>query len=450
MRISTNTIFEMGSSRLSELQSGLVKLQQQLSTQRRVLTPADDPVAAATALGVTQSLSMNEQFGLNRQTAKSALGQEESVLRSVTELLQGVKDLIVTGGNGAIEDEQRQYLVAELRGRFDQLLGLANSRDGSGNYMFGGFKTASAPFSQTPTGAQYSGDQGQMQLQVGASRYLPLNDSGNTVFEKIKTGNGTFVTAQSNRFDTTVSPPVPVAPAAPNSGSGIVGTGAIIDATKLTGHDYSVVFSVIPSSVPVNEFTPNTVSYAVKDETTGLYWNSATSTWGAAAPPAPVPGAVPPAPWTPYVSGQAITFDGMQIDVTGKPADGDSFSVKPSRNQSVFTTINDLITTLSSGSTGATGQANLTNGLNAANNNIDNALDNLLNVRAAIGTRLNEIDVLDSGGEDLNIQYTETLRVLQDIDMVETISSFTQQQLTLEAAQKSFMSISRLSLFNHI
>jgi flagellar hook-associated protein 3 FlgL len=449
MRISTNTIFQMGSSRLSELQSGLVKLQQQLATQRRVLTPADDPVAAATALGVTQSLSMNEQFGLNRQAAKSALGQEESVLRSVTELLHGVKDLIVTGGNGAIEDEQRQYLVAELRGRFDQLLGLANSRDGSGNYMFGGFKTATAPFSQTPTGAQYNGDQGQRQLQVGASRYLPLNDTGNSIFEKIKTGNGTFFTAQSNRFDTTVSPPVAIAPAAPNSGSGIVGTGAVIDATKLTGHDYSVVFSVIPSAVPATEFTQNTVSYAVKDETTGQFWNSATSTWDAALP-APVPGTVPAAPWTPYVSGQAITFDGMQIDVTGKPADGDSFSIKPSRNQSVFTTINDLITTLESGSAGATGQANLTNGLNAANNNIDNALDNLLNVRAAIGTRLNEIDALDSGGEDLNIQYTETLRVLQEIDMAETISSFTQQQLTLEAAQKSFMSISRLSLFDHI
>lgn len=449
MRLSTNTIFELGSSRISELQSGLVKLQQQLSTQRRVLTPADDPVAAATALGVTQSLSMNEQFGLNRQTAKSALGQEESVLRSVTELLHGVKDLIVTGGNGAIEDEQRQYLVAELRGRFDQLLGLANSRDGSGNYMFGGFKTASAPFSQTPTGAQYSGDQGQMQLQVGASRYLPLNDSGNTVFEKIRTGNGTFVTAQSTKFNTGVTPPVPVVPAAPNGGSGIVGTGAVVDATKLTGNDYSVVFSVIPSSVPATPFTPDTVSYAIKNETTGLFWNSATSTWGA-APPVPVPGTVPPAPWTPYVGGQAIVFDGVQIDVTGKPADGDSFSVKPSRNQSLFTTLNDLITTLSSGSAGATGQANLTNGLNAANNNIDNALDNLLNVRAAVGTRLSELEVLDSGGEDLNIQYTESLRVLQDIDMAETISSFTQQQFTLEAAQKSFMSISRLSLFNHI
>jgi flagellar hook-associated protein 3 FlgL len=449
MRISTNTIFELGSSRMSELQAGLVKTQQQLSTMRRVLTPADDPVAAATVLGVSQSLSMNEQFKLNRQTAKSVLGQEESVLQSVTTLLHGVKDLIVAAGNGAIEDEQRQYLVAELRGRFDQLLGLANSRDGTGNYMFGGFKTASQPFSQTPGGAQYNGDQGQRMVQVGASRQLPLNDTGNAIFEGIKTGNRTFVTSPANKFDTTVSPPALVAPATVNSGSGIVGTGAVVDATKLTGHDYSVIFSVIPSEVPTTQFTSDTVSYAVKDNVTGLFWNNATSTWGPAAP-APVPGAVPPAPWAPYTSGQAITFDGIQIDVTGKPADGDAFAANPSRNQSVFTTINDLITTMSAGSAGAAGQASLTNGLNAANNNIDNVLDNVLNVRAALGTRLNELEVLDGGGEDLNIQYTESLRVLTEIDLAETISSFTQQQITFEAAQKSFMQISRLSLFDLI
>src|SRR4051812_32547376 len=113
MRISTNTLFRMGSSRLSELQSSLVKTQQQLSTQKRVLSPADDPVAAASALVVTQSLSMNDQQAVNRQSATSALSEEESVLQNVTSLYQDVKSLIVNAGNGAMEDEQRQYLASE-------------------------------------------------------------------------------------------------------------------------------------------------------------------------------------------------------------------------------------------------------------------------------------------------------------------------------------------------
>lgn len=423
MRISTNTIFELGSSRISDMQAALARTQQQLSTQRRVLTPADDPVAAATGLGITQSISINEQYASNRETARSLLSQEESILQSVTGLLQDVKQLVVNAGNGAMEDKQRQYLAAELRGRFDELMGLANSRDGSGNFMFGGFQTASQPFSQTAGGANYAGDQGRRLLQVGASRQISLNDTGNEVFEGNKTGNGTFVTAQR--------------PAPANTGSGIIGSGAVVNSAALTGNEYSIDFTVVAGSVP---FSPDTTTYVVKNVTNNTYLDPATGTFVA----------TPPATGATYTEGQAITFDGLQFDIKGKPANGDGFSVTPTRNQSVFETLTNLLTTISSPGMGPTGQANLTNGLNTANNNLDQALDNILNVRAAVGTRLKELDVLDSGGSDLNIQYIETLHKLQDIDLAETISNFTQQNMVLEAAQKSFMKVSGMSLFNFI
>src|SRR3954451_9551986 len=120
MRISTNMIFELGSTKISDLQSKLMRTQQQLSSQRRILTPADDPIASATALGITQSMSINDQFATNRQNATNALQQQESVLQSVTSLLQDVKTLTVNAGNGTMEDSQRQYLAAGLRGRFDE------------------------------------------------------------------------------------------------------------------------------------------------------------------------------------------------------------------------------------------------------------------------------------------------------------------------------------------
>ena len=447
MRISTNTIFELGSTKISDLQAQLTRTQQQLSTQRRVLTPADDPVAAANIIGITQSISINEQFATNRQNAKNLLSQQESILQSVTSLLQDTKTLVVNAGDGALEDSQRQFLTAELRGLFDELLGLANSRDGAGNYMVGGYQIDSQPFSQTPTGAAYSGDQGKRMLQIGASRHIAMNDSGSSIFENIKVGNGRFVTAPENRINPATF--APIVPASANAGSGIVSSGAVVDATKLTGDSYNLVFSVVPSAVPANAYTPNTISYAIQNSA-GDFWNSATSTWVGGPPPVPVAGAAPAAPWTPYVSGQAIIFEGLQFDVKGTPADGDAFSIKPSSNQSIFETMTNLLATLSAGSVGATGQANLTNGLNAANNNIDNALSNVLQVRASVGTRLKEIEVLDSTGDDLHIQYTEAINQLQEIDLAETISNFTQQQMALEAAQKSFMQVSRLSLFNYL
>jgi flagellar hook-associated protein 3 FlgL len=150
----------------------------------------------------------------------------------------------------------------------------------------------------------------------------------------------------------------------------------------------------------------------------------------------------------PYTSGQPIEFDGMRFDVEGKPADGDTFSVKPSTNESIFTTLTNLIGALSLPATDADGQAKLTNSLNTANDNLDNALQNISAVRSTVGSRMNEIDSLESVGSGLQIQYQQTLSDLVDIDPVEAYSRFTQQQFTLDAAQKTFIKTAGLSLFD--
>jgi flagellar hook-associated protein 3 FlgL len=152
----------------------------------------------------------------------------------------------------------------------------------------------------------------------------------------------------------------------------------------------------------------------------------------------------------PYTDGASISFGGMSMDVKGVPADGDSFSVAPSAKQSVFTTITDLIKTLRAPADGSSGKAALANGLNTASSNMKNALDNVLTVQASVGSRMKELDNLDSTGDDLNIQYQTTLGDLQDLDMVKAISLFSQQQQTLQAAQMSFKTMSGLSLFNYI
>ncbi|NCN23570.1 MAG: flagellar hook-associated protein 3, partial [Gallionella sp.] len=144
--------------------------------------------------------------------------------------------------------------------------------------------------------------------------------------------------------------------------------------------------------------------------------------------------------------GQAITFDGMRLDIQGAPASGDSFAVTPSSNESVFKTISNLIATLNAPVVGS----NLTNGLNRGINNLDNALGNVLTVRATLGLRLNEIDALQTTGEDMGLQLKQTLSQLQDVDYNKAISDLTQQQVTLQAAQKSFTQVANLSLFTYL
>lgn len=406
MRISTSMMFDMGISRLTDLQSNIVKTQQQISTGRRVLTPSDDPVAAAAALGVSQAISMNDQYAVNRNNAKSALSEEESNLADVVTQLQSVKTMIVGAGNGALDDTQRQDYVAQLKSTYDQLLSTANTKDSLGNYIFSGYQTATQPFTKTATGtATYNGDQGQRLLQVAPSRQMSISDSGLAVFETNPVGNTKFVTAAGTA----------------NTGSGIISTGSVTDLSQLNGQTYTLTFSV----------------NATTGATTYTYIDSSV------APPTP---SAPQA----YTSGQSITLGGTQFAITGKPADGDSFTVKPSTDQSIFTTLNDLINALSTTAVGSTNQTRLGNNLNTANNNIDNALGNIASVRASVGARLHEIDDLDSAGSDIGTQYTDKLGKLVNVDPIAAYSSLTQQQYTLQAAQQSFISISGLSLFNYL
>lgn len=403
MRISTNTMYEAGVARMNDLQSGLLKTQQQISTGRRILTPADDPVAAARALDLTQGQSINAQFANNRVNVKNSLSQEEGVLQSVTRLIQDLKTETVHAGNGALDDTQRKFIATDLRGRFEELMGLANSRDGVGNYLFSGYQTTAQPFSVSATGARYIGDQGQKLIQVGAARQMAIGDSGDAVFENIP-GTGTLVSAAG----------------AVNAGNATVSAVSVFDATVLPA----------PPAVPRSSYD---VTFDVTAGVTTFSVDTVPVTTG------------------PYVSGTPIQFDGIQMTVsdgTAALATGDKFTIRPGRTQSLFTTLNDLIKILETPAADTVSKANLSYGLATANSNIDNALDSVLSIRASIGSRLKEVDALDSAGEDRNIQYAQSLSQLQDIDYAKTFSELTLQQTTLEAAQKSFVKISNLSLFN--
>lgn len=402
MRISTNLFFDSGAARMSTAQSNLAKIQEQLSSGRRILTPSDDPVAAARALELTQTQATNSQYGVNRRNAADALNSEESTLQSVTDVLQNLKTSIVEAGSPALDNSQRSFIATELSGRLDDLLAHANATDGTGAYIFSGYQTGTQPFTKTTTGASYNGDQGARTLQVGPQRQFAVNDTGPAVFERIRNGNGIFVTG--------------AVAGNTNTGSGVISPGSVTDPTALTGHAYSIAFSTDASGNKV---------YDVIDTTTSTTISTANA----------------------YTSGNSISFDGMQMQISGTPADGDSFTVAPSTNQSIFTTLTNLVNLLNTPVQSDADRANLAQGLQAANNLVANTLDNVLTVRASVGSRLNELDTLNTQGDDLDAQYAESISNLQDLDYTKAITDLTKQKTMLEALQQSFVQISGLSLF---
>lgn len=404
MRISSNTLFDSNVAAMGQQQTRLQQTQEQIASGRKILTASDDPVAAARALEITQSDAVNTQYASNRGAARHTLSLAESTLQSVTELIQDVRTTTVNAGNGSLNNGDRAALANGLRGRLQELIGLANSTDGAGNYLFAGFQSMTKPFVDTAAGMGYFGDDGQRLIQVSTGQQMASSDSGADIFMRIKNGNGTFLTQA----------------AASNNGTGLVSTGSVVNPALLTGNSYSVAFSVVAG----------VTTYSVTNTSTATVLSTG----------------------NPYVSGQAISFAGMQFDIQGAPANGDAFTVSPSSNESLFKTISDLISALSTSvpSPAAGGMTGLTNSLSRGLNHLDNALNNILTTRSSLGLRLSEIDTLQTTGENLGLQLKQVLSELQDLDYSKAISELTMQQMQLQAAQQSFARVQDLSLFKYI
>ncbi len=398
MRISSSTLFDSNIAALNQQQSRLLQTQQQIASGHRISTPSDDPIAASRALDVSQSDTMNTQYTSNRGAATQTLSMADSSLQGVVSLLQDVRTSAVNAGSGLLGNSERKTIAADFGRRLQELVGLANSTDGLGNYLFAGFQTKSQPFVDTAAGVSYQGDDGQRNVQVSASMQMATSDSGADVFMRIKNGNGTFSTQ--------------AAPA--NTGSGVVSVGSVTNPTLITGNNYSVTFSVVAG----------VTTYDVRNTTTAAMVSAGNT----------------------YVSGQAVSFDGMQIDIKGVPANGDAYTVVPSTNESVFKTIADMVSALNAPVVGA----NLSNTLVHGIKNLDNALEKIVNTRASVGLRLNEIDAQQTIGDNLGLQFKSTLSQLQDTDYHKAASDLAQQNLTLQAAQQSFAKVSSLSLFNYL
>lgn len=399
MRIATSMIFDAGVANINKQWSSLLHLQQQVASGRRILTPSDDPVAAARALEVTQSSDILTQYATNQQNATSALGLAEAQLTSVNDMFARLKELTVQAGNATLSATDRKSIAFELRARFDEMIGIANAADGQGQHLFSGYMGDTKPFAGTvESGVTYSGDDGQRKLQVSATRMLEVSDSGKDVFMRIRNGNGDFVTDY----------------AAGNSGTGVIDGGSVVG--NFTADTYTISFA--PSGAGLDYTVTGAVSGVVSTGT--------------------------------YRSGDAISFNGASLTITGTPVATDTFTVSPSTSQSVFTTLGNLIVALESGTTQPAAAAKYSSEIGFALRDFEQANDNILRVRSMIGSRMNELESLDSVNQDLQLQYQQTLSNLQDLDYAKAISDLTRKQTDLQAAQQSFAKISQLSLFDYI
>ncbi|WP_447527338.1 flagellar hook-associated protein FlgL [Vreelandella sp. TE19] len=310
MRISTVTMYEQSSASINRQQSDFLKVSQQLASGRRVVNPSDDPQAASRSVGVAQSMAMTEQFTDSRVSARNSLSQSESVLNSVVEAITSAKGLMIQASNDTLTDTNRESIASELRGVYETLIGQANSADGNGRYLFGGYADDKPPFEKNENGGvSYVGGTENREQRIDSSRRMSVTMTGDEIFKQVTNG------------------------------------------AKETG----------------------------------------------AAP-------------------------------------------------DLFRTIENALSVLES----PTPSEELHSTLKASMNELDNAFDNVSMKIASAGARLNELDVVDSVASNRMLNYTQTMSDLVDLDMVEAISEYSMRQVGMQAAQRTFVDMSSMSLFDYL
>jgi flagellar hook-associated protein 3 FlgL len=394
MRISSTTFQDDAIAQIDSLQAQIARTQQQLSTGQKIQSAADDPAGVAQVNQLNVEISASTQYVTNSNTAQTNLKLEGQALSDALGIAQNASTLAVQANNAALNAEQRQNIATELQQDLQSLVAIANRTDGNGNFLFGGYANTSTPFSQSGNTVTYNGANAVSQVQISANQSISVGDSGATAFLNIPAGNGTFT----------------VSAASANTGSAAITSTSLANPAQWVPGTYTLSFTS-PSDYQITNGSGSVVSSGT------------------------------------YTSGDTISFNGAHLTLAGTPAAGDQFTIAPAGATSAFGALSNLITTLNS-TTLNNGQ--LTTQISAAVQQIGNTITHLSNVSASVGSRLNAITAVQSAAQSIQTTLQANISTLSSTDYAAATGQLTSQELALQAAQESYASIAKLSLFQFL
>lgn len=408
MRISSMHIFNTGVRHITNAQAEVARAQEQISSGKRVLTPADDPAAAALALGIRQEQARSAQYQRNADLAESDLQQQDAQLDAVENVLLQLREFALQAGNGTLSVNERRTIVAGIEQAGQQLLSIFNTRSAYGDYLFAGFSGDTQPFVQSAAGrVDYAGDDGERRVTIGSGLEVQSRNSGRELFVDIPAAANTFVTRI----------------AAGNSGSGDISVGRIVDQAA-----YDAVY---PDDLVVR-FGAGSYQVDRIDRATGAA--------SVVLPPQPYADGAP----------LSITVAGAEVRITGSPAPGDEFVLEASATQALMLTVSRLADGLRNIPDTEAGAIERQRVVAEALNGIERSEQSVTASRASLGPRLNLLDDARAEQSALDLINDEALSDLVDLDFDEAASRLSFQSFVLEAAQQSLAKIANLSLFNFL
>lgn len=410
-RLGTANMYDNALRNLGSRQTSLSNLQENLTSGKRVVRASDDPVSAAQAERSINRLARIQTEQRALETQRNAVAQAESALGDAIGLVQNFRELTVSAGSATLTPNDRVTIANQLQGLREQILEVANRKDTNGVPLLGALGSALAPFlgplTSTPD-YSFAGLPGQT-ASTGVT--IPGTLDGDAAFMFDPQRDGVYYAAVS---------------AIPNDRQLTTTAVTPVNKSLVTGDNYTITFSAVGPGATVGT---STATYTLTNTTTG-------------AVSAPV--TVPDYPSDKPVSIAVADIPGLSFNITGNPANGDTITMQPA--PSMFSTLDSAIRDIRSApNSNAAIQA-----VGQALGNMDIGLERLHNMRGYAGELLNRADRITGDQEKRSVQLEGDRSRAEDLDMIQGISDFQNQQVGYEAALKSYAMVQKLSLFNFI
>lgn len=132
------------------------KLSTQMSTEKKINRPSDDPVVAIRALRLRSNVTeVTQYYSRNIPDAESWLNVTEEALKNLASIVTEMQKQCTKGANGDLESSDRQTIIEQLKALADEVYSTGDA-DYAGRYVFTGYRTDTPLSFQSATKNTYS------------------------------------------------------------------------------------------------------------------------------------------------------------------------------------------------------------------------------------------------------------------------------------------------------
>jgi flagellar hook-associated protein 3 FlgL len=418
MQISTSEFLLGSLSGILAQEQTANQLNREISTGQTLIDASDDPSGAGEVIGLANQIGTLNYDTANGEAATQTLQTGVSALQQVTTLLDQLQSTVTAAANGGLTTQSdREADIASAQSLLQQLVQLANTQGSNGGYLFAGSNSNELAFSTLPSGqVVFNGDGSTNQVEIAPSLSVSSTISGQNVFMNVPAGtDGVIASANSSN----------------TGGAYVLATGVTnasqVTAASLAGTQYDISFSGSGSSltyeVTSGHGVPGSAGYSA---TSGVVASGS------------------------YKAGSGLAFGGIDLEVNGTPAAGDSFAVQPGAKTSVFQVVQNFISALGVSQSSNGQSAQVEQALQNVISDLSGAQTSILTAQAALGTSLSEIQSVATQTSTETADDNSSISNLQSANLPEVIANYSESVTALQAAEESFSKVQNLTLFQYL